>query len=157
MRQPRARSVPLPTLAHSCSQKVAATAFRVRTGDRLTLYAAVLGKGPSGIVLAAQHFSTSCEWVPEAKLLAAHGYRVLVFDYRNTGNSQRCSVRGKAESRRLQRRGLAPRYTVLRSRDSTTRIALRVHLSPNQGEQHEASVPILVLAGNVPARVDVPL
>lgn len=168
---------PLPTLAHSCSQKVAATAFHVRTGDRLTLYAAVLGNGPTGIVIAAQHFSTSCEWVPEAKLLAAHGYRVLVFDYRNTGNSQ--SVLGSREgridrdvvaaARELRRRGSTQIVLVgsligaIAALDAAPALAPPVSAvvaiaPPNTTEPgairptaaaKALQVPILVLAGNV--------
>ena len=50
LRPPRARSARCRPSRTRVARRSAATAFRVRTGDRLTLYAAVLGKGPTGIV-----------------------------------------------------------------------------------------------------------
>jgi pimeloyl-ACP methyl ester carboxylesterase len=76
---------------------VTATSFYFKTADGVRLYGATIGAGRTGVVLAPQNFGTACEWVAEAKLLAAHGYRAMVFDYRSTGHSQ--MVRGKLMSR----------------------------------------------------------
>jgi dienelactone hydrolase len=85
---PAADATVSPTLAQACRSPIKATPLTLRTTDSVRLFAATLGSGRVGIVLAAQHYGVSCEWVPEAKRLAAAGYRVLVFDNRNRGHSQ---------------------------------------------------------------------
>jgi dienelactone hydrolase len=171
---------PLPTLAHACGVNVTATALHLRTPDRVTLYAAVLGSGRVGVVLAPQHYGTSCEWVPEAKLLAAHGYRVLVFDYRGAGNSDgaasqagaaRIDLDVVAAARELRRRGLTRIVLVgsligsIAALDAATAVdtpvSAVVALAPPNIVDEGAlmltraakalQVPILVLAGDVSA------
>jgi pimeloyl-ACP methyl ester carboxylesterase len=42
---------------------------------------AVLGRGPVGVVLSNQSDQNLCGWLPFARMLAARGFRVLVYDY----------------------------------------------------------------------------
>jgi len=48
----------------------------------------VVGSGPSGVVLANQSNSTMCTWWPFADVLVRRGFRVLLFDFRCTGESE---------------------------------------------------------------------
>ena len=59
-----------------------------------TLRAAVIGGGPIGVVLANQTDNTVCEWLPFPSLLAAHGMRVLAFDYGNGDESAEVQAAG---------------------------------------------------------------
>jgi len=43
--------------------------------------AAVLGSGPVGVVLSNQSDQNLCGWLPFGRTLAAHGFRVLLYDY----------------------------------------------------------------------------
>jgi predicted alpha/beta hydrolase len=61
--------------------------IQVTTSDGVHLYAAVFGSGTTGIVMANDVPHDICEEVPEAQLLAAKGFRVAVFDYRDRGAS----------------------------------------------------------------------
>jgi hypothetical protein len=61
---------------------------------RKKLRAAVIGSGPIGVVLANQTDNTVCEWLPFPSSLAAHGMRVLAFDYGNGDES--AEVQGAA-------------------------------------------------------------
>lgn len=54
--------------------------FRAR---REKLSAALAGRGSTGVVLANQSDNSACEWLPFPAYLAAHGMRVLAFDYGN--------------------------------------------------------------------------
>ncbi len=47
------------------------------------LPAAIAGTGPTGVVLANQTDNSVCQWLPFPGYLAAHGMRVLAFDYGN--------------------------------------------------------------------------
>jgi dienelactone hydrolase len=59
----------------------------VTTSDGVTLYAATIGHGPIGLVMAEDVPHSICEELPEAVLFAQHGYRVEVFDWRDRGSS----------------------------------------------------------------------
>jgi pimeloyl-ACP methyl ester carboxylesterase len=59
-----------------------------RAPDRTKLAGHLFGSGTTGVVLAHQSDGTMCQWVPYAQRLAKLGYRVLVFDFRNAGDSQ---------------------------------------------------------------------
>src|SRR5689334_7604165 len=48
-------------------------------GERFA--AAVLGRGPTGVVLANESDLDLCAWLPFAQTLSRQGVRVLVFDY----------------------------------------------------------------------------
>ncbi len=59
----------------------------VTTSDGVSLYAATIGRGPVGLVMANDVPHPLCEELPEARLFAGHGFRVAVFDYRDRGES----------------------------------------------------------------------
>ncbi len=61
---------------------------RFRAADGRHLVGHLFGKGPKGIVLAHQSPGSLCQWLAFAKREARRGYRVLVFDFRNYGQSQ---------------------------------------------------------------------
>jgi hypothetical protein len=53
---------------------------KVRAGGE-RLEAAVLGRGPTGVVLANESDLDLCAWLPFARTLSRQGVRVLLFDY----------------------------------------------------------------------------
>ena len=55
--------------------------------DGTRLYGAVVGSGPTGVVLANDVPHPFCQEIPPAIFLAEHGYRALAFDYRGHGDS----------------------------------------------------------------------
>ncbi len=59
----------------------------VMTSDDVSLYAATVGRGPVGLVMANDVPHPLCEELSEALLFAEHGFRVAVFDYRDRGES----------------------------------------------------------------------
>jgi len=63
--------------------------LRFRAIDNVRLIGVEFGRGPRGVILAHQGGGPPnlCGWVPYARVLAAAGYRVLVFDYRGFGSS----------------------------------------------------------------------
>jgi hypothetical protein len=61
------------------------TWFTAEDGTRL--YGAILGSGRVGVVVANDVPHSICEALTPARLLAAQGYRVLLFDYRDRGLS----------------------------------------------------------------------
>jgi pimeloyl-ACP methyl ester carboxylesterase len=69
-----------------CTAKKGDVTFRAPDGTRLAGH--VFGTGSTGIALAHQSDGNLCPWVPYAQHLAKLGYRVLVFDFRNAGDSQ---------------------------------------------------------------------
>jgi pimeloyl-ACP methyl ester carboxylesterase len=74
---------------------------------------AMVGSGPTGVVLAHQYPSDLCGWWPYANYLAARGFRVLLFDFRCFGSSECPTDRDRwnttadlqAASDQLRRRG----------------------------------------------------
>jgi pimeloyl-ACP methyl ester carboxylesterase len=48
--------------------------------------AAVLGHGPAGVVLSNQSDRNLCSWLPFGRVLAAHGFQVVLYDYGIAGN-----------------------------------------------------------------------
>jgi pimeloyl-ACP methyl ester carboxylesterase len=71
---------------HAC---VKATELRFRAADGTRLAAHRFGRGDTAVVLAHGNGSNLCQWVPEARRLAARGFFVLAFDFRGHGLSQR--------------------------------------------------------------------
>jgi len=55
--------------------------------DGTKLDGAIVGSGPSGVVLAHQYPASLCGWWPFASYLASRGFRVLLFDFRCFGES----------------------------------------------------------------------
>jgi pimeloyl-ACP methyl ester carboxylesterase len=69
-------------------QQVAATEnVTIRTQDGATIAAQLYGSGTRGVVLAHGGRFTKEDWAPQADILAAHGFRVLAFDFRGFGES----------------------------------------------------------------------
>ena len=68
---------------------VTARAFWLETGDRVRLYAVEAGRGPVGVVLAHESPADLCGWLPYMAVLRSSGLRVLAFDFRGYGDSQR--------------------------------------------------------------------
>jgi pimeloyl-ACP methyl ester carboxylesterase len=62
--------------------------FRFTTSAGASLVGVVLGQGRTGLVLGHQVGSDLCEWVPQARSFARHGYQVLAFDFEGFGDSQ---------------------------------------------------------------------
>lgn len=59
----------------------------LRSTGKVKLNAAVLGTGPRGVVLLHQTDLGVCGWLSYAGYLADHGFHVLIFDRRCTGES----------------------------------------------------------------------
>jgi dienelactone hydrolase len=57
------------------------------TQDGTTIAADLYGSGTRGVVLAHGGRFTKADWAPQAKILAAHGFCVLAFDFRGFGES----------------------------------------------------------------------
>lgn len=70
----------------TCTPRSGDVRFRAADGRRLVGH--LFGKGPKAIVLAHQSPGSLCQWLAFAKRQARRGYRVLVFDFRNYGQSQ---------------------------------------------------------------------
>ena len=62
-----------------------ATSFPTEDGG--LIYADLYGKGTRGVVLAHGGRFTKESWRDQAQALAAHGFRVLAFDFRGVGRS----------------------------------------------------------------------
>ncbi len=98
---------------------------RFRSGGE-HLRAAVAGSGSTGVVLANQSDNNACEWLPFPAYLAAHGMRVLAFDY-GTGDP---SAEVQAAARFLRRRGLRRLVLIGASIGGAAVIDAGVHLRP---------------------------
>jgi pimeloyl-ACP methyl ester carboxylesterase len=59
----------------------------IPTPDGATIAADLYGAGARGVVLAHGGRFTKADWAPQANILAAHGFRVLAFDFRGFGES----------------------------------------------------------------------
>ena len=79
------------TLAEKCgtTSGVAATPFWLETVDGVRLYAVEAGHGRVGVVLAHESPADLCGWLPYLATLKQAGLRVLAFDFRGFGDSQR--------------------------------------------------------------------
>jgi dienelactone hydrolase len=54
----------------------------LRTADRVRLFSFDAGSGSTGVVLAHESPGGLCGWLPAVPTFAAHGLRVLAFDFR---------------------------------------------------------------------------
>lgn len=83
---------PPPSLTSVCGGVPAGLHAQVswlETGDGVRLYAASAGSGDRAVVLAHESGGAGlCGWLETMKLLAAHGFRTLAFDFRGTYPSQ---------------------------------------------------------------------
>jgi hypothetical protein len=80
-----------------CPQAPSVPGFTFPAADGSLLYGAILGKGAIGVVMANDVPHPLCEEIPESAFLAAHGFRVLVFDYRGHGESEPGSDPGRLD------------------------------------------------------------
>lgn len=107
------RPEPPPSVTERCSEageRRAGQSIWFGASDGTRLSGAVLGEGRVGVVLAHGYPSKLCEWTTYAPVLARAGFRVLMFDFRGFGLSQRgatgdylADIRGAAAE--LRRRG----------------------------------------------------
>jgi predicted alpha/beta-hydrolase family hydrolase len=111
---PSAHAVPPTTaaaIAKPCFRAAESThMFRFKTSDGASLVGVVLGTGRTGLVLGHQLGSDLCEWLPQARMFARRGYRVLVFNFADFGDSQpgqdgRVDTDVVAAAAQLRRRG----------------------------------------------------
>jgi dienelactone hydrolase len=109
---------PITAPALDCDGAASADAIWFPAGDGTRLYGALLGSGPVGIVVANDVPHELCETLTPARLLAAHGYRVLVFDYRDRGLSELSEAPGRLDQ------DVAGAVAELRSRGATRVILL---------------------------------
>ena len=65
--------------------------------DGTSLYGAIIGSGSAGVVLANDVPHPICQLVAPATILARHGYRVLLFDYRGHGASAASDAAGRLD------------------------------------------------------------
>jgi pimeloyl-ACP methyl ester carboxylesterase len=68
--------------------------LRFKAADGVRLIGVELGSGSRTVILAHQGAGGPlylCSWVPYGRMLAARGYRVLVFDHRGFGSSGRAT------------------------------------------------------------------
>jgi pimeloyl-ACP methyl ester carboxylesterase len=83
--------------ALDCAGAAGARAIWFQAADGTRLYGALLGSGPVGIVVANDVPHPLCESLTPARFLAARGYRVLVFDYRDRGLSDASDAPGRLD------------------------------------------------------------
>ncbi|MGC5167368.1 alpha/beta hydrolase family protein [Luteimicrobium sp. DT211] len=83
---PSPSATPQPQVGAACPAD-AAGGTQVRFGEDDYLGGVVMGSGTTGIVLAHEYQSDSCNWLPYAKALAAKGYTTLAFDFAGNGGS----------------------------------------------------------------------
>ena len=89
---PTSAGTPSPrTLEQKCGETsgIAAKPFWLETADGVRLYAVESGSGPVGVVLAHESPADLCGWLPYMETLERAGLRVLAFDFRGFGDSQR--------------------------------------------------------------------
>lgn len=70
-----------PAAVEACATAAGAKAHAVAVNATTTVTTAVLGDGPSAVVLANESAARLCQWFPFATTLAAAGYRVVLWDY----------------------------------------------------------------------------
>lgn len=80
---------PRPLVDKCGSSSVTAQPFWLEASDGVRLYAVEEGAGPIGVVLAHESPGDLCGWLPYIPTLARAGVRVLAFDFRGFGDSDR--------------------------------------------------------------------
>jgi pimeloyl-ACP methyl ester carboxylesterase len=80
-------SASAPPLVGAACPADAAGGTQVRFGEDDYLAGVVVGSGTTGVVLAHEYESDSCNWLPYAKRLAELGYTALAFDFGGYGGS----------------------------------------------------------------------
>lgn len=92
-----------------------ARVVRFQSSDRTRLLGVELGSGRNGIVLAHQADGDLCQWMPFARVLRTSGYRVLAFDFRDYGSSQRFGRKTPGPRFRLLHRDVLAAASTLRA------------------------------------------
>jgi alpha-beta hydrolase superfamily lysophospholipase len=80
---------PRPLTDKCGGSSVTAAPFWLQAADGVRLYAVEEGDGPIGVVLAHESPGDLCGWLPYMPTLARAGVRVLAFDFRGFGDSDR--------------------------------------------------------------------
>jgi hypothetical protein len=83
--------------ALDCEGAANARAIWFRAGDGTRLYGAIIGSGRVGVVVANDVPHPLCETLTVARFLGGRGNRVLVFDYRDRGNSDASEAPGRLD------------------------------------------------------------
>jgi alpha-beta hydrolase superfamily lysophospholipase len=80
-----------PRLAGKCGDTsgISSAPFWLEAKDGVRLYAVEAGSGDVGVVLAHESPADLCGWLPYMARLSHDGIRVLAFDFRGYGDSQR--------------------------------------------------------------------
>jgi pimeloyl-ACP methyl ester carboxylesterase len=106
--------------------------FPTTAGGTLAGY--LLGSGSTVLILAAQAGTTSCDWLPYARAMAASGYSALAFDFSNEGDSTKStsplSADVAAAVRFARSRGLAKVVLIGASRGATAVLIAGATVSP---------------------------
>lgn len=88
---------PVTAPALDCEGAANARAIWFQAADGTRLYGAIIGSGRVGVVVANDVPHPLCETLTVARLLGGHGNRVLVFDYRDRGNSDASDAPGRLD------------------------------------------------------------
>ncbi|HEY1484765.1 MAG TPA: hypothetical protein VGF84_01600 [Micromonosporaceae bacterium] len=141
---------PLTAVVTRCGPPdVAARTFPVTTSDRIRLAAAEVGTGRRGVVLVPELGSANlCGWWDYAAYLAQHGFRVLIFDHRCTGEST-CASADRPDGLMLDIAATVARL----KRDGARRVVL-MGASQGASESLIAGSATLPIAGIVALSAD---
>ena len=151
-----------PSVATQCGSAyddLQAKTFWFRSSDGVRLNGAELGRGRTGVVLANQHNDTLCSWLDYAQVLSRNGFRVLAFDFRNTGLSGRTArprldLDVAAASAELRRRGATRVFVVGASEGGYVAVDAGARLRPQPagvvdisgpGDARKLHAPLLVI------------
>jgi pimeloyl-ACP methyl ester carboxylesterase len=141
---------PLTAVVTRCGPPdVSARTFAVTTSDRIGLAAAEVGTGRRGVVLVPELGSANlCGWWTYAAYLAQHGFHVLLFDHRCTGEST-CASADRPDGLMLDIAATVARL----KRDGAHRVAL-MGASQGASESLIAGSATLPIAGIVALSAD---
>ncbi len=86
-----AAAVAPPSLEEACGSAsgLSARSSWLQTSDGIRLFSITAGRGSTAVVLAHQGGGSLCGWVSYAKTLVRAGLRVVAFDFRGYGTSER--------------------------------------------------------------------
>jgi pimeloyl-ACP methyl ester carboxylesterase len=120
-------TTPAPTTIDGCLHADRRTRLISVDVQGASLPAALIGTGPTGVVLANQTDNSACQWLPFPYLLARHGMRVLAFDYSSQRDS---SVEVQAAARYLTDHGARHLVLIGASLGGAVVIDAAAHLRP---------------------------
>lgn len=102
---------------HRSTQDLGGAHVSFATSDGVLLRGHLYGRGSTGVILAHMYPADQSDWTDFARVLAAHGYQALTFDFRGFTESEGQSGTGFAD------RDLLAAYQFLRPRVSRIFIA----------------------------------